>query len=232
AEVIMWDDFLLEGATAVDRVDTWQILNHNVEETLKLATTGRFKSLIYSTDFVISDLGTGYGNDWVKFYYVRLLNDKKGVIKGGEAVVWESEDNYDSHFVFELQANGGPVQQGDLDFVLDTFAFKKFTATPSHPVAVSVEYDVGLLDEAYEFTCTPQLCHLKFSSRSGFFYGTVTAFQISHNHADGLTSIINTGFNITDYPSFPHRGMLIDTGRRYPPVDLIKKNLRTMASMK
>ncbi|KAF4721380.1 hypothetical protein FOZ62_029425, partial [Perkinsus olseni] len=253
AEVIMWDDFLLEGATAVDRVDTWQILNHNVEETLKLATTGRFKSLIYSTDFVISDLGTGYGNDWVKFYYVRLLNDKKGVIKGGEAkiavvdlrrkkfikdsifyvslswlafwhvcsqdssgrchdvmstnhvegrgkgaaappepplMIWpvpksimvnsaeglsKSEDNYDSHFVFELQANGGPVQQGDLDFVLGTFAFRKFTATPSRPVAVSVEYDVGLLDEAYEFTCTPQLCHLKFSSRSGFFYGTVTA---------------------------------------------------------
>ncbi|KAF4715908.1 hypothetical protein FOZ63_033032, partial [Perkinsus olseni] len=57
-------------------------------------------------------------------------------------------------------------------------------------------------------------------------------FQISHNHADGLTSIINTGFNITDYPSFPHRGMLIDTGRRYLPVDLIKKNLHTMAWVK
>ncbi|KAF4756465.1 hypothetical protein FOZ63_026641, partial [Perkinsus olseni] len=143
-----------------------------------------------------------------------------------------SGDEYGSYFIFKLQANGGPVVQEDLDFVLNTFTDGIQIPTPSRPVAVSVEYHVGLVDEAYELACTPQLCHLKFSTISGFFYGMLTAFQISHNHADGLTSIINTGFNITDYPSFPHRGMLIDTGRRYLPVDLIKKNLRTMAWVK
>ncbi|KAF4651052.1 hypothetical protein FOZ61_010813 [Perkinsus olseni] len=156
----------------------------------------------------------------------------KSITVNGVGKTSKTGDDYGSCFAFKLQANGGPVVQEDLDFVLNNFVHGMQISTPSHPVAVSVEYDVGLLDEAYEFTCTPQLCHLKFSSRSGFFYGMLTAFQISHNHADGLTSIINTGFNITDYPSFPHRGMLIDTGRRYLPVDLIKKNLHTMAWVK
>ncbi|KAF4689266.1 hypothetical protein FOZ60_001805 [Perkinsus olseni] len=88
AEIMMWDDFLLEGAAVLTPVDTWQILNHNMEETLKLASSGRFKSLVYSTDFVLSDLGTGYGNDWAKFYDVKFEGDRGGVIKGGEAVVW------------------------------------------------------------------------------------------------------------------------------------------------
>ncbi|KAF4710424.1 hypothetical protein FOZ62_021941, partial [Perkinsus olseni] len=88
AEIMMWDDFLLEGAAVLTPVDTWQILNHNMEETLKLALSGRFKSLVYSTDFVLSDLGTGYGNDWTKFYDVKFKGDRGGGIKGGEAVVW------------------------------------------------------------------------------------------------------------------------------------------------
>ncbi|KAF4682430.1 hypothetical protein FOZ62_008907, partial [Perkinsus olseni] len=87
----------------------------------------------------------------------------------------ESGDEYGSYFIFKLQANGGPVVQEDLDFVLNTFTDGIQIPTPSRPVAVSVEYHVGLVDEAYELACTPQLCHLKFSTISGFFYGMLTA---------------------------------------------------------
>ncbi|KAF4747906.1 hypothetical protein FOZ62_030249, partial [Perkinsus olseni] len=36
-------------------------------------------------------------------------------------------------------------------------------------------------------------------------------------------------FVIEDYPSFPHRGMLIDTGRHYLPMEILYKNLQLMS---
>ncbi|EER11191.1 beta-hexosaminidase b, putative, partial [Perkinsus marinus ATCC 50983] len=43
-----------------------------------------------------------------------------------------------------------------------------------------------------------------------------------------MPKLLDSGFTIYDFPSFPHRGMLMDTGRRYLSVETIIKNLQLM----
>ena len=62
----------------------------------------------------------------------------------------------------------------------------------------------------------------------GVAYALETLSQVlSANAVDGCTA-----FDVEDAPSFVHRGMMIDTGRRFYPVDLVKRLLDGMAANK
>ncbi|KAF4717704.1 hypothetical protein FOZ62_002366, partial [Perkinsus olseni] len=72
-----------------DTIDTWQIWRYDTSQTLDMAASGKFGSLIYSSAFYLDLLG----DDWATFYDVPLKRDGAGVIKGGEACMWgESVD--------------------------------------------------------------------------------------------------------------------------------------------
>ncbi|KAF4662957.1 hypothetical protein FOL47_005990 [Perkinsus chesapeaki] len=122
-------------------------------------------------------------------------------------------------------STNGPVVQEDLDFVRKTLYKQK----SGNPVKTAVVYDSEQPREGYELNCEKLRCHMKYSTRVGFLYGAATGFQIAHNHKEDLFSLLYHGFTVVDYPSFDHRGMLIDTGRRYLPVSVIEKNLIIMA---
>ncbi|KAF4756814.1 hypothetical protein FOZ63_032946, partial [Perkinsus olseni] len=85
----LWNDFLDDHTTQADTIDTWQIWRYDTSQTLDMAASGKFGSLIYSSAFYLDLLG----DDWATFYDVPLKRDGAGVIKGGEACMWgESVD--------------------------------------------------------------------------------------------------------------------------------------------
>ncbi|KAF4689257.1 hypothetical protein FOZ60_001790 [Perkinsus olseni] len=86
ARVILWNDFLDDHTTQADTIDTWQIWRYDTSQTLDMAASGKFGSLIYSSAFYLDLLG----DDWATFYDVPLKRDGAGVIKGGEACMWGS----------------------------------------------------------------------------------------------------------------------------------------------
>ncbi|KAF4671764.1 hypothetical protein FOL46_009921 [Perkinsus olseni] len=232
AEIMMWDDFLLEGAAVLTPVNTWQILNHNMEETLKLASSGRFKSLVYSTDFVLSDLGTGYGNDWAKFYDVKFMGDRGGVIKGGEAVVWDSPPrDFPDRFhlslsIDEASFKGSPISPPQLRFLYHYYG--RPTRGHSSPLHVRLSYTPFGKEGSYKILCDIPWCKGRASSYEGAVYLFGTMIQIIEGYPY-VNHTVPQKFVIDDYPSFPHRGMLFDTGRHYLPMEILYKNLQLMS---
>ena len=80
--------------------------------------------------------------------------------------------------------------------------------------------------EAYVLKVTDQQITLQATTRHGIFNGLMTLRQLMR---DG--SFIDN-CQISDYPSFTWRGYMIDVGRNYQPLDLIKKQIDLMADLK
>src|SRR5215467_2277544 len=84
-------------------------------------------------------------------------------------------------------------------------------------------------DESYELTVTDSGAKLNAPTPLGVLHGLQTFLQ--------LVQITPAGFavpaaTIKDRPRFPWRGLLIDVGRHFIPVDLMKRNLDGMAAVK
>ena len=64
----------------------------------------------------------------------------------------------------------------------------------------------------------------------GFVYGLITLSQLIRYSVKYSSNIIsNSPWNIIDYPVFKYRGLMIDTGRNYLSISLIKKILIAMS---
>ena len=84
-------------------------------------------------------------------------------------------------------------------------------------------------DESYTLDVTPTGAKLHAANPLGTLHGLQTFLQ--------LIAITPDGFNvpavhIEDRPRFPWRGLLIDSGRHFIPVDVIKRNLDGMEAVK
>jgi hexosaminidase len=84
-------------------------------------------------------------------------------------------------------------------------------------------------DESYILDVTPTGVKLHAANPLGTLHGLQTFLQ--------LIAITPDGFNvpavhIEDRPRFPWRGLLIDSGRHFIPVDVIKRNLDGMEAVK
>jgi hexosaminidase len=84
-------------------------------------------------------------------------------------------------------------------------------------------------DESYDLTVSPQGILLATETDIGVLRGLETLLQ--------LLSADEAGYyfpcvEIQDRPRFTWRGLLIDSGRHFQPVDVIKRNLDAMAAVK
>jgi hexosaminidase len=84
-------------------------------------------------------------------------------------------------------------------------------------------------DESYTLEVTPSGSELSAPTTLGVIHGLQTFLQLVENTPQGFAvpTIV-----IQDKPRFPWRGLMIDSGRHFIPVEVIKRNLDAMAAVK
>jgi len=92
------------------------------------------------------------------------------------------------------------------------------------PSAAGEILEPGLVDESYRLVITPRGLELTAQSRSGLFRGTQTVRQLMDAPGDSIACGI-----IEDKPEFRWRGMLLDCGRHFMPMDVIKTTIDQLA---
>ena len=84
-------------------------------------------------------------------------------------------------------------------------------------------------DESYQLTIASNKIIINATSDLGALHGLETLLQLLQNNS---TSYYFPVVEISDSPRFTWRGLMIDAARHFQPVDVIKRNLDAMASMK
>ena len=84
-------------------------------------------------------------------------------------------------------------------------------------------------DESYELTVTNSGAKLTAPNPLGILHGLQTVLQLIETGSDGFSVPVVT---IKDQPRFAWRGLLIDVGRHYIPMDVLKRNVDGMAAVK
>ncbi len=97
------------------------------------------------------------------------------------------------------------------------------TNGPSKPVQELGE------DESYHLTVTANDVHLSAPNPLGILRGLQTFLQLVHVTQQGFSAPAVT---IEDQPRFPWRGLMIDAGRHFQPLDVIRRNLDGMEAVK
>jgi hexosaminidase len=83
--------------------------------------------------------------------------------------------------------------------------------------------------ESYQLSVTASGATLSAPNRLGILRGLQTFLQLAQTTPTGLAI---PAVVINDHPRFPWRGLLIDVGRHYIPVDVLKRNIDGMAAVK
>ncbi|MEN3332681.1 MAG: hexosaminidase [Blastocatellia bacterium] len=84
-------------------------------------------------------------------------------------------------------------------------------------------------DESYALDVTDQQAVLKAATAVGALRGLETFLQLLEGDRIGYYI---PAVSIQDHPRFPWRGLMIDAGRHFQPVEVIKRNLDGMAAVK
>lgn len=84
-------------------------------------------------------------------------------------------------------------------------------------------------DESYQLIITSNKIIINATNDLGVLHGLETLLQLLQNNS---TSFYFPVGEISDSPRFTWRGLMIDAARHFQPVDVIKRNLDAMASMK
>lgn len=84
-------------------------------------------------------------------------------------------------------------------------------------------------DESYKLTISKQKITINATTDIGVVYALETLLQTTSNNTNNyyFPEVI-----INDFPRFTWRGLMIDVARHFQPVDVIKRNLDAMASVK
>src|SRR6266487_1649763 len=84
-------------------------------------------------------------------------------------------------------------------------------------------------DESYRLEITSSGATLNAPTTLGVMRGLQTFLQLVETAPAGFAA---PAVNIDDKPRFPWRGLMIDAGRHFMPLDVIKRNLDGMAAVK
>jgi hexosaminidase len=86
-------------------------------------------------------------------------------------------------------------------------------------------------DESYELTITATSCVIAAPNIFGLYHGLQTLVQLTSYDFD--TDVYSLPVvSVKDKPAFPHRGLLVDSGRHFLPVPFITRLLDGMAMAK
>ena len=109
-------------------------------------------------------------------------------------------------------------------------------APPGEPPTLTVALKQGSApypkfgdDESYSLEINPEHATLSANTMVGAMRGLETFSQLVAGAADGYYFPL---VSIQDQPRFAWRGLMIDVGRHFEPVDVIKRNIDGMAAVK
>lgn len=124
---------------------------------------------------------------------------------------------------FEREANFLSERWGNLKIV---------PAHSGEPVAggillTSHEADEALNDEGYLIGVTPRSIAVRAKGGAGIFYGIQSLIQLGVANGGTVPAV-----HVRDYPRFSWRGMHLDVGRHFFPMEAIKRYIDTMAFFK
>ncbi|KAF2508787.1 beta-N-acetylhexosaminidase [Flavobacterium foetidum] len=89
---------------------------------------------------------------------------------------------------------------------------------------------IGLYeDESYHLDIKSNKITINASSDLGALHGLETLLQILQNNSNSFYFPVS---QISDFPRFTWRGLMIDASRHFQPIDVIKRNLDGLAAMK
>ena len=84
-------------------------------------------------------------------------------------------------------------------------------------------------DESYTLDVTATAVHLKAATTLGALHGLETLFQLTQPASNGYVIQAAT---VQDSPRFRWRGLMLDCGRHFEPIAVLKRNLDAMAAVK
>lgn len=89
---------------------------------------------------------------------------------------------------------------------------------------------IGLYeDESYHLDIKSNKITINASSDLGALHGLETLLQMLQNNSNSFYFPVS---QISDFPRFTWRGLMIDASRHFQPVDVIKRNIDALAAMK
>lgn len=95
--------------------------------------------------------------------------------------------------------------------------------------AITLGLDPGIANkEGYVLTTTSEGISINGQTENGVFYGIQTLRKSIPAETKGATILIPAG-EIKDEPRFPYRGMHLDVGRHFFPIEFIKKYIDLLA---
>ncbi|MGC2402997.1 MAG: family 20 glycosylhydrolase [Acidobacteriaceae bacterium] len=97
------------------------------------------------------------------------------------------------------------------------------TGGPSAPVQQVQE------DESYHLRITPEGVHLEAANPLGVLHGLQTFLQLVRITPRGF---VVPALSIDDQPRFPWRGLMLDVGRHFMPLDVVYRTLDGMEAVK
>src|SRR5450631_3464461 len=110
------------------------------------------------------------------------------------------------------------------------YSLKPIT-TSGKTIELEIKPITGLGDEGYQLTVTTSKINISANKIAGIIYGMQTIFQtlpaIRTNAALNVPCM-----EVTDYPRFKWRGMMLDVSRHFYSVDMVKEFLDLMSSYK
>ncbi|TKK71029.1 beta-N-acetylhexosaminidase [Ilyomonas limi] len=107
-----------------------------------------------------------------------------------------------------------------------TITTKADTSQPFIQIKISKVDAPMLPEEAYRLQVTEKKVTMEANTLHGIFNAVQTFNQLAR---DG---VLIDACNITDYPAFAWRGYMVDVGRNYQSVDLLKQQIDAMAAYK
>ncbi len=84
-------------------------------------------------------------------------------------------------------------------------------------------------NESYTLSVTPASAHIEAATVVGAMHGLETLVQLVQPSGNGY---ILPAVSIRDSPRFPWRGLMIDCGRHFEPMDVLKRTIDGMAAVK
>lgn len=97
--------------------------------------------------------------------------------------------------------------------------------------------DASLGEEGYQLEATPNKVLIRANKPVGLFYGVQTLLQLLPKEIESKTLVNNVSWeipavNITDYPRFGWRGVMLDVSRHFFPTAYIKEYIDQIARYK